>query len=166
MILNHLNLLLANNNKHSKQMKVLKWKFLRCLLQTSCNCAVTINVSFQIFHPFLAMNNLPWDLSQSETEILLMNNNVYFKWNIGVVTSAIINFCSSPFVVSKGRRSGPSSRFQTIQFTLNEEQGYYEIGPQQDGNQIFVLSVTIGLASNLAKVQYIWYHVFLFISSL
>ena len=67
----------------------------------------------------------------------------------------MINFCSSPFVVSKGRRSGPSSRFQTIQFTLNEEQGYYEIGPQQDGNQIFVLSVTIGLASNLAKVHYI-----------
>lgn len=52
----------------------------------------------------------------------------------------------------EGRRSGPSSRFQTIQFTLNEEQGYYEIGPQQDGNQIFVLSVTIGLASNLAKL--------------
>ena len=76
-------------------------------------------------------------------------------YGIGVVTSAIIKFCSSPFVVSKGRQSRPSSRPQTIQFTLNEEQGYYEIGSQQDGNQIFVLSVTIGLASNLAKVLYI-----------
>ena len=84
-------------------------------------------------------------------------------YGFGVVTSGIIKFCSSPFVVSKGRQSRPSSRPQTIQFTLNEEQGYYEIGSQQDGNQIFVLSVTIGLASNLAKVQYI---MFLFFSSL
>lgn len=36
---------------------------------------------------------------------------------------------------------------------LNEELGYYKIGPQQKDNQIFVLSVTIGLASNLAKVS-------------
>lgn len=39
-----------------------------------------------------------------------------------------------------------------LKFVLNEEHGYYEIGPQKDDNQIFVLSVTIGLASNLAKV--------------
>lgn len=40
-----------------------------------------------------------------------------------------------------------------IHLFLNEEQGYYEIGPQLEDNSIFVLSVTIGLASNLAKVQ-------------
>ncbi|XP_015753947.1 PREDICTED: centrosomal protein of 120 kDa-like [Acropora digitifera] len=39
-----------------------------------------------------------------------------------------------------------------LKFVLNEEHGYYEIGPQKDDNQIFVLSVTIGLASNLAKL--------------
>lgn len=48
--------------------------------------------------------------------------------------------------------SGVKSGSEAIQFTLNEEQGYYEIGPQQQDNQIFVLAVTIGLASNLAKV--------------
>ena len=36
---------------------------------------------------------------------------------------------------------------------LNEEEGFYEVGPQQGHLQIFVLSVTIGLASNLAKVR-------------
>ncbi|KAJ7339657.1 hypothetical protein OS493_006064 [Desmophyllum pertusum] len=35
---------------------------------------------------------------------------------------------------------------------LNDSQGYYEIGPQREDNNIFVLSVTIGLASNLAKL--------------
>lgn len=39
-----------------------------------------------------------------------------------------------------------------IHLFLNEEQGYYEIGPQLEDNSIFVLSVTIGLASNLAKL--------------
>ena len=42
-----------------------------------------------------------------------------------------------------------------LKFVLNEEHGYYEIGPQKDDNQIFVLSVTIGLASNLAKVGFL-----------
>jgi len=46
----------------------------------------------------------------------------------------------------------PSAGPDAIQFMLNEEQGYYEIGPQQEDNQIFILSVTIGLASNLAKL--------------
>ena len=57
---------------------------------------------------------------------------------------------------SQGKLPKPSSTTklgsEEIHFMLNEDQGYYEIGPQQDDNQIFVLSVTIGLASNLAKV--------------
>ena len=60
------------------------------------------------------------------------------------------------FVSSQGEQPKPSSAVklgsEAIQFSLNEEQGYYEIGPQQQDNQIFVLAVTIGLASNLAKV--------------
>lgn len=39
-----------------------------------------------------------------------------------------------------------------IQCMLNEDQGYYEIGPQHEDDRIFILSVTIGLASNLAKL--------------
>ncbi|RMX45248.1 hypothetical protein pdam_00000823 [Pocillopora damicornis] len=39
-----------------------------------------------------------------------------------------------------------------IQCLLNEDQGYYEIGPQHEDDKIFILSVTIGLASNLAKL--------------
>ncbi|KXJ28809.1 centrosomal protein of 120 kDa [Exaiptasia diaphana] len=35
---------------------------------------------------------------------------------------------------------------------LNNNEGYYQIGPSEKDNHIFVLSVTIGLASNLAKL--------------
>ena len=61
------------------------------------------------------------------------------------------------FISSQGREPRPASERKpesdAIQFALNEEQGYYEIGPQLEDNNIFVLSVTIGLASNLAKVN-------------
>jgi len=58
---------------------------------------------------------------------------------------------------SQGTESRPASERRpesdAIHLFLNEEQGYYEIGPQLEDNNIFVLSVTIGLASNLAKVN-------------
>lgn len=51
------------------------------------------------------------------------------------------------------KQSPPTKQWsKELKFVLNEEQGYYEIGPQKDDNHIFVLSVTIGMASNLAKV--------------
>ena len=58
----------------------------------------------------------------------------------------------------QGREPRPTSERKpesdAIHLFLNEEQGYYEIGPQlEEDNNIFVLSVTIGLASNLAKVN-------------
>ena len=57
----------------------------------------------------------------------------------------------------QGREPRPTSERRpesdTMHLFLNEEQGYYEIGPQLEDNNIFVLSVTIGLASNLAKVN-------------
>jgi len=62
-------------------------------------------------------------------------------------------------VSSQGRESRPASERRpesesdAIHLFLNEEQGYYEIGLQLEDNNIFVLSVTIGLASNLAKVN-------------
>ena len=61
-------------------------------------------------------------------------------------------------IFSQGRQPRPGSarkpESDAVQLTLNEEQGYYEIGPQRKDNNIFVLSVTIGLASNLAKVKF------------
>lgn len=58
---------------------------------------------------------------------------------------------------SKGQHPRPSPprkpESDGIQCLLNEDQGYYEIGPQHEDNKIFILSVTIGLASNLAKVD-------------
>lgn len=60
-------------------------------------------------------------------------------------------------ISSQGRESRPAlerrPESDAIHLFLNEEQGYYEIGPQLEDNNIFVLSVTIGLASNLAKVN-------------
>ena len=57
----------------------------------------------------------------------------------------------------QGREARPTSERKpesdAIHLFLNEEQGYYEIGPQLEDNNVFVLSVTIGLASNLAKVN-------------
>ncbi|KAK3728976.1 hypothetical protein QZH41_008720, partial [Actinostola sp. cb2023] len=44
---------------------------------------------------------------------------------------------------------GESSVLEPI---LNNQDGHYQIGALSDDNQIFVLSVTIGLASNLAKL--------------
>ena len=62
-------------------------------------------------------------------------------------------------MLSKGRHPAPSPprkpESDAIQLLLNDDQGYYEIGPQHDDNNIFILSVTIGLASNLAKVNYL-----------
>ncbi|XP_068693226.1 centrosomal protein of 120 kDa-like isoform X1 [Montipora foliosa] len=53
----------------------------------------------------------------------------------------------------KPKQSPPTKQgINELKFALNEEQGYYVIGPQKEDNQIFVLSVTIGLASNLAKL--------------
>ena len=59
----------------------------------------------------------------------------------------------------KQPKPSPTTRLSSeeMHFMLNEDQGYYEIGPQQEDNQIFVLSVTIGLASNLAKVTGLCY---------
>ena len=47
-----------------------------------------------------------------------------------------------------GLEVNPSS----LQPVLFEEKGYFQLGPITDTNQIFLLSVTIGFASNLAKV--------------
>lgn len=44
------------------------------------------------------------------------------------------------------------SRAMHLDCILNEEEGFYQIGPRDRDNRIFVLSVTISLASNLAKV--------------
>lgn len=65
--------------------------------------------------------------------------------------------CLSLYLSSQGRqpRSGSARKLESdaVHLMLNEEQGFYEIGPQLEDNNIFVLSVTIGLASNLAKVK-------------
>ena len=36
---------------------------------------------------------------------------------------------------------------------LNEEKGFYQLGPNNESSEIFVLSVTISYAVNLAKVK-------------
>ena len=61
------------------------------------------------------------------------------------------------FISLQGREPRPASErkpeSEAVHLFLNEEQGYYEIGPQLEDNDTFILSVTIGLASNLAKVN-------------
>ena len=41
-----------------------------------------------------------------------------------------------------------------LQPVLNEEEGFYQIGPSKQCGDQFVLSVTIATAANLAQVMY------------
>ena len=64
-----------------------------------------------------------------------------------VVSTHVVNLGTLGLSLSE-REIDPAS----LQPVLNEERGYYQLGPITDATQIFVLSVTIGFASNLAKV--------------
>ena len=71
------------------------------------------------------------------------------------LTGRTIPSCFNCAVIEDAAQAGlkeEGAHLKMLQPVLNEEEGYYQIGPAKQCSDQFVLSVTIATATNLAQV--------------